>query len=215
VKPVLRRAAASDAAAVAPLILEAIPSLEIVLWDRPTALRAIEASFVSPRTELAHRFGLLAEVDGEVAGVATAFPGRLYGSLKLGTGVMLARAAGPRHAAELVRRARILDRLLPKVPREDLYVSILAVAEHHRRKGIATALMERVLAGAERLGLGVALDTPMDGPARTLYERLGFRVIAARETNPAERKIVPVGGMLRMERASAAPRVEDDATSGA
>jgi GNAT superfamily N-acetyltransferase len=215
VRPVLRRAAAPDAPSVAPLILEAVPSLEIVLWDQPTALRAIEACYVSPRTELAHRFGLLAVVEEEVAGVAVAFPGRLYGSLKLGTGVMLARAAGPRHAAELVRRARILDRLLPKVPREDLYVSILAVAEQHRRRGIATGLMERVLAGAERLRLGVALDTPMDGPARPLYEQLGFRVIAARETNPAERKIVPVSGMLRMERPPLPPTVEADPTSGA
>jgi hypothetical protein len=65
---------------------------------------------------------------------------------------------------------------------------------------MATALMERVLAGAERLGLGVALDTAMDGPARSLYEKLGFRVIAARETNPSERKMIPVRGMLRMER---------------
>jgi GNAT superfamily N-acetyltransferase len=198
--PLLRRTPARIAPAVAPLILEAIPSIGIVLWDRATALRAIEACFRADRTELAHRFGLLAEVDGDAAGVVIAFPGRLYGSLKLGTGVVLARAAGPRHATELVRRARVLDRLLPNVDRKDLYVSILAVAGHHRRRGIASALMERVLAGAERLGLGVALDTPMDEPARDLYERLGFRVVAGRETNPTERKFIPVSGMLRMER---------------
>ena len=203
--PVLRRADAGDAPAMAPLILEAIPSIEIVLWDRRTALRSIEACYRAPRTELAHRFGLLAEVEGEVAGVAIAFPGRLYGSLKLGTGVVLARTAGPRHATELVRRARVLDRLLPKVGSEDLYVSILAVPQHHRRKGIASALMERILAGAERMGLGVALDTAMGEPARELYEKLGFRVIAARETNASERKFIPVEGMLRMERPLPAP----------
>jgi ribosomal protein S18 acetylase RimI-like enzyme len=198
--PLLRRTPARVAPAVAPLILEAIPSIEVVLWDRATALRAIEACFRAERTEVAHRFGLLAEVDGDAAGVVIAFPGRLYGSLKLGTGVVLARTAGPRHATELVRRARVLDRLLPDVDPKDLYVSILAVAGHHRRRGIASALMERVLAGAERLGLGVALDTAMDEPARDLYERLGFRVVAARETNPTERKFIPVSGMLRMER---------------
>jgi ribosomal protein S18 acetylase RimI-like enzyme len=200
VVPALRRTTARVGPAIAPLILEAIPSIEIVLWDRTTALRAIEACYRADRTELAHRFGLMAEVDGEPAGVIIAFPGRLYGSLKLGTGVVLARTAGPRHAPELVRRARVLDRLLPKVDHGHLYVSILAVAEQRRRHGIATALMERVLAGAERLGLGVALDTAMDEPARELYERLGFRVIAARETNPTERKLIPVSGMLRMER---------------
>jgi GNAT superfamily N-acetyltransferase len=198
--PVLRRATERVAPAVAPVILEAIPSLEFLLKDRETALRAIEACYRADRTELAHRFGLLAETDGELAGMAIAFPGRLQGSLKLGTGVVLARTAGPRHATELVRRARVLDRLLPKVGGGYLYVSILAVTAEHRRKGIATMLMERVLAGAERMGLGLALDTAMDAPAQQLYKKLGFRVVAARETTAVERRVLPVPGMLRLER---------------
>lgn len=197
---VLRRASPDDAPAVAPQIFEAIPSIEIVLGDRRIGLRAIEACFLAPRTELSSRFGMVAEWKGEVAGVAIAFPSRLFGSLKLGTGVVLARTVGPRHATELVRRARVLDRILPKVGPDDLYVSILSVGERHRRRGVGTELLERVLAGAERLELGVALHTAMDEPARGLYETLGFRVMAARETTPAERRVVPVSGMLLMER---------------
>jgi GNAT superfamily N-acetyltransferase len=197
---VLRRAAPEDAPVAAPLIYQAIPSIEVVLGDRRTALRAIEACYAAPRTELSSRFGLVAEWQGEAAGVAIAFPSRLFGSLKLGTGVVLARTAGPRHATELVRRARVLDRILPKVGPDDLYVSILSVGEPHRRRGVGSALMERVLAGAERLGLGVALHTAMDEPTRGLYEGLGFRVVSARETSPIERKVVPVSGMLLMER---------------
>ena len=200
---VLRRAAPEDAAEAAPLIFEAIPSIEIVLGDRRTALRAIQACYLAPRTELSSRFGLMAEWRGEVAGIAIAFPSRLFGSLKLGTGVVLARTAGPRHATELVRRARVLDRILPKVGPHDLYVSILAVGDPHRRRGVGTALMERVLAGAERLGLGVALHTAIDEPARRLYEGLGFRAVAERETSAAERRVVPVSGMLLMERSRA------------
>jgi ribosomal protein S18 acetylase RimI-like enzyme len=200
VPPLLRRATTPVAPDAAPLLLEAVPSLEIVVGDRSTALRALEACYRSERTEFAHRFGLLAEADGGVAGVVIAFPGRLYQSLKLGTGVTLARAAGARHAAEVVQRERVLSRLLPGVDRRFLYVSTLAVAPEHRRRGIATALMQRVLAGAERIGLGVALDTAIGEPPQHLYEKLGFRVASTRETRPSERNLVPVDGMIRMER---------------
>jgi ribosomal protein S18 acetylase RimI-like enzyme len=200
VPPLLRRATARVAPGAAPLLLEAVPSLEIVVGDRPTALRALEACYRSERTEFAHRFGLLAEADGEVAGVVIAFPGRLYQSLKLGTGVTLARAAGARHAAGVVQRERVLSRLLPGVDHRFLYVSTLAVAPKHRRQGIATALTERVLAGAERLGLGVSLDTAIGEAPQQLYEKLGFKVVSTRQTRPSERNLIPVEGMLRMER---------------
>lgn len=200
--PVLRRATARVAPDAAALILEAVPSLEVVLGSRETAMRALEACYRADRTELAHRFGLLAEMDGELSGVAIAFPGRLYGTLKLGTGVVLARAAGPRHVRDLAQRARVLNRMLPGVDRQLLYVSILAVAPEHRRSGIATALMERVISGATRLGLGVALDVGMtNDPARAVYERLGFRVVSSREATEDELLLVPINGMVRMERA--------------
>lgn len=198
--PTLRRATVRIAPDAAALILQAVPSLEVVLGDRATALRGLEACYLAERTELAHRFGLIAEVDRELAGIVIAFPGRMHGTLKLGTGVMLARAAGARHVTELTQRARVINRLLPNADRGTLYVSALAVGEAHRRQGIATALMERVIAGATRLGLGVTLDTAADEPARSLYEKLGFRVVSLRETSDAERKLVPVSGMVRLER---------------
>ena len=198
--PTFRRATDRVAPDAAPLILDAVSSLEVVLGDRATALRAIEACYRAERTEFAHRFGLLAELDRDVVGVAIAFPGRLYSSLKLGTGVVLARAAGTRHVVELAGRARILNRLLPPVDRRFLYLSVLAVAEAHRGSGVGSALMDRVIGGATRMGLGVATDTAADERARDLYERLGFRVTSFRESSEEERRIVPVAGMVRMER---------------
>jgi ribosomal protein S18 acetylase RimI-like enzyme len=199
--PTLRRAPVGAAPQVAPLLLDALPSLEIVLGDRSTALRGVEACYRSERTEFACRFGLVAERGDGVAGIAIAFPGRLYPGLKLGTGVTLARAAGPRHATEVVRRERVLARLLPRVDPGYLYVSTVAVAPEHRRRGVAGAMMRRVLSGAERLGLAVALDTPMDNePARAFYEGFGFRIVAVRELRASERQLIPVAGMLRLER---------------
>jgi ribosomal protein S18 acetylase RimI-like enzyme len=199
--PELRRATQDVAVEVAPLVLAAVPSLEVVLGDRAVALRGVEACYRSDRTEFAHRFALLARRDGDLAGIAVAFPGRHYQGLKLGTGVTLARAAGPRHAAEVVRRERALARLLPRVDHRFLYVSIVAVAPEHRRQGVASALLDRVLTGAERLGLGVALDAAMDDePARALYEKFGFRAVHTKKTSATDRKLIPVSGMVRLER---------------
>jgi ribosomal protein S18 acetylase RimI-like enzyme len=146
----------------------------------------------------------LAAEDGESAvGLVTAFPGRMYGSLALGTGVVLARAAGARHASDLARRGRILQRLLAPVRRETLYVSALAVAPEYRGRGIGTALIERVVAGASRLGLAVALDTGVDDEAALrLYERLGFRRLETRRTTPEDRNLLHIDGLVRMERAT-------------
>lgn len=199
--PTLRRATARVGPDAAALILEAVPSLEVVLGSRSTALRALEACYRADRTELAHRFALLAEVDRELSGIVIAFPGRLFGTLKLGTGVVLARAAGARHVTELAQRARVLNRMLPPVDRHLLYVSILSVAPGRRRQGTGTALMDRVLSGASRLGLGVALDLGMTNePARAFYESLGFHVVSSREATADEQRLVPVSGMVRMER---------------
>jgi len=197
----LRRSEKQDAGSATPLILAAAPSLEAVLGDRATAERAAEVVFRAERTVWSHRFGLAAEDGNGPVGLVTAFPGRMYGSLALGTGVALARAAGARHASDLARRGRILQRLLAPIRRQVLYVSALAVLPEHRGRGIGTALIERVLAGAERLGLGVALDAGVeDEAALRLYEGLGFLRVETRRTTQADQGLVHIAGLVRLER---------------
>lgn len=198
----LRRGELRDASAAGRLILEAAPSLALILGDRRTAVSAAATAFRAERTELSHRFAMVEEGEG-TRGLLIAFPGRLFGSLKLGTGVALARASGARHLAGLARRGRIFDRLVPHPGRDLLYVSVLAVAPQHRKQGIGSVLLERLIAAAEWMGRGVALDVGLENdPARRLYERLGFRVTSVRKTSEADRKHVPIEGMARMERRS-------------
>lgn len=196
----LRRAEPRDASAAARLILEAAPSLSVILGDHSTALVAAQAAFRADRTELSHRFGMVEEGDG-IRGLIIAFPGRLFGSLKLGTGVQLARAAGARHAADLIRRGRVLDRLMPNPGRDVMYVSVLAVAPESRGQGVGAVLLERLVAAADWMGLGVALDVGLENEsARRLYERLGFVETSARRTTEVDRRQISTPGMARLER---------------
>lgn len=63
--------------------------------------------------------------------------------------------------------------------RSEIYIYDLAVAEDHRRKGIATALIEELRRIALTIGAWViyvqADTTPDDEPAIALYTKLGTR----------------------------------------
>jgi ribosomal protein S18 acetylase RimI-like enzyme len=197
----LRRAESDDAHVVAPLILEAAPHLRVLLGGDHEAWHAAEHAFHSERTMYGWKWGMVAEEGSDLAGFVIAFPGKRWASLKLGTSVVLAREAGVRHAAELVRRRRVLDRLHPPVPEWTLYVSALAVHPDHRRRGIATTLMERVIAGAEHLGLAVAVDVDLDGDsAWALYDSLGFVQAESREASETEREVLETVGFARLVR---------------
>lgn len=78
---------------------------------------------------------------------------------------------------------------------DELHINNLAVLPAYRRAGVATALLERVLAygfasGAERATLEVRRS---NDPARLLYERFGFAVAGIRRayyTKPVEDALV-------------------------
>jgi aminoglycoside 3-N-acetyltransferase I len=68
-----------------------------------------------------------------------------------------------------------LDKL--ESARSEIYIYDLAVAEAHRRRGIATALIERLQAIASERGAWVIFvqGDYGDDPAIALYEKLGTR----------------------------------------
>lgn len=61
--------------------------------------------------------------------------------------------------------------------RSEIYIYDLAVASHHRRKGVATALVNELKAIGERRGAYVIFvqADPPDAPAVALYTKLGAR----------------------------------------
>jgi tRNA threonylcarbamoyl adenosine modification protein YeaZ/ribosomal-protein-alanine acetyltransferase len=84
---------------------------------------------------------------------------------------------------------------------DELHINNLAVRPPHRRAGVATALLTRVLRDGAKLGASRAtLEVrESNGPARVLYERLGFVVAGTRRgyyTKPDEDAIILSRGDL-------------------
>jgi ribosomal protein S18 acetylase RimI-like enzyme len=118
----------------------------------------------------------VAELDGTLAGVIAWFP--------VGEGDVRARRfvsltaprVPPWRWPALLRHLRAAGTVSPHPPPGMLYVDALAVDPAYRRRGVASALLER----AERAALaralsGVALDTGLQNePARALYAASGY-----------------------------------------
>lgn len=69
------------------------------------------------------------------------------------------------------------------------YITNIAVSEKHRRKGIASALLEKLISDTEKLSF-ITLEVRVSNvPAISLYERFGFENVGTRKnyyTNPSE-----------------------------
>ena len=64
---------------------------------------------------------------------------------------------------------------------DEIRIVDIAIMPEHRGRGIASRLLAGVIAEAEAAGLPVRLHVEHWNRARRLYERLGFRTIAAGE----------------------------------
>jgi ribosomal-protein-alanine N-acetyltransferase len=78
---------------------------------------------------------------------------------------------------------------------DELHINNLAVVPEIRRQGVASALLERVIAEGARFGIRRAMLEVRESnvPARQLYEKFGFEVAGTRSkyyTNPIEDALV-------------------------
>jgi ribosomal protein S18 acetylase RimI-like enzyme len=133
--------------------------------------------------------------DGEIVGILAGFP-VLEGDQLARRFVRLTVPRLPPWAwPKTLRHLRAAGLLSPHPPPDAYYVDALAVAPAHRRRGIASALLDEAAADARRQGLsGLALDTGLhnDG-ARALYQACGFREREVRRA-PTPRAARAVGG---------------------
>jgi GNAT superfamily N-acetyltransferase len=119
---------------------------------------------------------LVAELDGEVAGVLACFPveeGWRRGNALLR--IALARMP-PWRWPGMLRFFWFARRASPPPPAGSLYVDTLATGHRFRRRGVARALLAAAEERARGLALDVlSLDTEVpNAPARSLYRSAGY-----------------------------------------
>ncbi len=188
-----------DVDTAAALLLELPGGLRETLLDEGAARGVARAAFGARASVLSHRFVLVVEDGGAVIGLAVRLPGRDWRRLKLASGLVMVRAAGRRHAATLIRRGRVQDRLIPAVPPDAMFIPAVAVVPERRGQGVGRLLLGRVIGEAAAQGLRVvALDVGADNEgAIRLYRRLGF--LTLEERNGSSDNDLPAMASLRME----------------
>lgn len=195
----IRAARLQDSEPAAALFLELPGGLRALFPRREEAMRVARAVFASRRSVLSHRFAVVAEDRGEVLGVLVRLPGREWRRVRVASGLTMIRTAGLAEGPRLVRQGSLLDRLIPSVPRDSLYVPALAVAPGRRDHGIGTSLLLRAVGEAAESGHGaILLDVDAGNVAAIrFYERHGFVRVSARESSAA--RGMPAMGSVRME----------------
>jgi ribosomal protein S18 acetylase RimI-like enzyme len=174
----LRPARPEDAPDAAPLIHAAGPLLFNHMFGPREAdvRRFFAALFRRPRNPFSFENGIVAEIDGQVVGLAIcadATERRRIGRRMLW---LAPRLRGP--FALLRRFPHIMDVIASgsDPPPNAYYLSILAVAPAHRRTGIGSRLLHEVRRRAETAGCAcIALHTEIGNEAaQRLYARHGY-----------------------------------------
>ena len=118
---------------------------------------------------------MFGEAFGEPETYGAARPGDAYLRRLLGSERFIALAAIEGASVVGGLAAYVLDKF--EQERSEVYIYDLAVAEPHRRSGIATALIEALKPIAAERGAYVIFvqADPVDAPAVALYSKLGQR----------------------------------------
>ena len=196
----LRAATLRDAEVCARLALEPPGGLHVIVGDPRIRFQIARDTFRARDTGFGWERTIVAVRSGEVVGMAARFRDAEWPRLRLRTGMVMLRAAGPRFAIPLIRRGRVEERTMTAIPPGRMYVMSLAVLPEHRGRGIGARLLDAVSGEAAAAGLSaLALDVASDNEAAIrFYVREGFHRVSEAHI-PASRR-TPALGVVRMER---------------
>ena len=178
----VRRARDDDIPALVALLHMPAVGLDRMAGSRERALRVLRADLKRGGRDVTW----VAEVDGAPVGALVAYPYREQPARTRRFVAALLRHTPPWRWPELAWQQWRRGRRTPGHPGNWLYIDSLATEDGHRRRGVATALLERADRIAARGGfpvIAVTAGTDNDA-ALALYQRAGFRVTERREAAP-------------------------------
>lgn len=163
----IRTARPDDAEAIAPLIHHAIHEIAETLTgasEEKLVLERLEALVRLRGNRLSYENTLVAEHEGEVAGIVIAYPG--YEAEKLDANL----------SAYIVSCTGIAPEIDAETAGDVYYIDTLSVAPAYGGKGIGTRLLEAASTRGEKLGCrSVTLNADQSNAgAQRLYRRIGF-----------------------------------------
>ena len=201
----LRETRPTDAGACGPLLFATWPSLyRALLGEEHHAFAVLSRLFAAPGNTFSYDATRLAERNGHVVGIASAYPadqGQRRARASLGPAL---RVLGPVGFTRVLRAVwRIADASMG-VDHRHWYVANVAVIPQERGSGLGSLLLADAEDRARARGLrAVSLELDGDSPAvRRFYERAGYVVVEERNSVPL-RELTGNGRRLLMSKALA------------
>ena len=159
--------------------------------DKPSKAQSVLAEFfVKEANRFSYQLVNVAEMSGRVVGLLLAYSGREIESLRFSMARQLFVVCG------LPGLFRFLQRGLPlmgvkEAKAEEYFINSLAVLPSFQGQGIGTHLLSWGESKARTLGLGKCSLTVEIGnrQASSLYEHLGYRIVATVEIEQLSRRI--------------------------
>lgn len=147
--------------------------------DNPTkAFEVISRLFAQPLNRFSYQFADMVDIDDQPSGIMISYPGRTMNRLSLSMGKQLWSIYGARGFVRFVRRVLPLA-FMREASNDEYFINTLAVFPDSQGKGIGTYLLSYAENKAREMHYNkCSLSVEVSNlRARTLYERLGYRII--------------------------------------
>ncbi len=197
----VRQAIAEDVAWAAPLFFTAGPALFSYIFASPPeeAKTIFCQAFAHPQHALSYDQAQVVEVCKQPAGIIIGYPSALKRQADEKVHQVMARILPLRKLPKILVNLADLTRIRQDIAAQDYYILGLSILPDCRNQGLGTYLLNQAEQQARACNCkAIVLDvTYTNTAARSLFERLGYRVTCSK-TTPRFEQLTRSGGLHRM-----------------